>query len=197
MLVKVCGMSEQQQALELENIVDIMGFIYYTKSPRFIQEAPSTRQCLRAGVFVNESIEKIKQIGERDSLDIIQLHGDESPAICSELTETYRVVKVFGIHADFDFSQLADFSTVSYFLFDTKTPNYGGSGMQFDWKQLNAYSLSIPFMLSGGIRAEAVSALKGINHPQFAGIDINSGFEYAPGQKNCELIKSFIHEIRN
>lgn len=190
-------MREQQQARELEHLVDLMGFIYYPKSPRFVNKAPRTTRCARAGVFVNESIEKIKQIGERDSLDIIQLHGDESPAICSALAETYRVVKAFGIHPEFNFRQLEGFSAVSYFLFDTKTPNYGGSGKQFDWKQLNAYSLSIPFILSGGIKTEDVSTLKDMNHPQFAGIDINSAFEYAPGQKNCELIKSFIHEIRN
>lgn len=197
MLVKVCGMREQQQARELEHIVDLMGFIYYPKSPRFVREAPSTTQCLRTGVFVNESLEKIIHVAGRDSLDLIQLHGEESPAFCSELAQTHRVVKAFGINPEFDFNQLDEYSTVSFFLFDTKTPNYGGSGKQFDWKQLNNYSLSIPFILSGGIQAENASVLKEINHPQFAGIDLNSGFEYAPGQKNCELIKSFIHEIRN
>lgn len=190
-------MSEQKQAHELEQHVDMMGFIYYDKSPRFVNKAPETAQCLRVGVFVNETIQKIKEIGQRDKLDTIQLHGNESAAICNELAKSFRVVKAFGICQQFNFNQLEPFEGLSYFLFDTKAQAYGGSGKQFDWKTLEAYTLSTPFLLSGGIQAKDAFAIKNLSHPQLTGIDINSGFEISPGQKNVERIKTFIHEIRN
>lgn len=197
MLVKVCGMIEQKQAYELEQHVDMMGFIYYDKSPRFVSKAPETTQCLRVGVFVNETIEKIKEIGQRDKLDIIQLHGNESAAICKELAKSFRIVKAFGIDQQFNFDQLKPFEGLSYFLFDTKTQAFGGSGKQFDWKTVKNYTLSTPFLLSGGIQANDALAIKKISHSQLTGIDINSGFEISQGQKNVERIKTFIHEFRN
>ena len=83
-----------------------------------------------------------------------------------------------------------------YYLFDTRTVHYGGSGQQFDWSILQRYTGSTPFLLSGGINSYSVKALKEFHHPRLAGIDINSRFETSPGIKDVERIERFLKELR-
>ena len=82
-------------------------------------------------------------------------------------------------------------------LFDTKTPNYGGSGKKFDWKILESYQEDIPFLLSGGISIKEVDEIKKIEHDCFYGIDINSKFELQPALKDIDLVREFILKIKN
>ena len=108
------------------------------------------------------------------------------------------VLKAFSIFSKDDFKQTHAYEgLVDYFLFDTKTPNYGGSGQQFDWNTLKAYEGATPFFLSGGIGAHDFKAISRITHPQFAGVDLNSKFETSPGIKDYDLLNSFITKIRN
>lgn len=81
--------------------------------------------------------------------------------------------------------------------FDTKTPQYGGSGNQFDWSLLHHYNGPTPFLLSGGINPYSAKAIKEFRHPYFAGIDINSRFETAPGIKDVERISNFLEELNS
>lgn len=201
MLIKVCGITQNDQLHELDRLdaIDFIGTIYYEKSKRFVESIlPATQKAKKVGVFVNENLDKIIEISEKQNISLVQLHGKESPEECAELSNKFTTIKAFGLSDRFDFKLLNAYqNSVDFFLFDTSTSDYGGSGRKFNWKILDGYQLSTPFFLSGGIQLSDALELKAINHPQFYGIDINSGFEIKPGIKNIELIKQFIDELFN
>ncbi len=201
MLIKVCGITQEEQLRELDELksVDLIGTIYYEKSKRYVRSVlPATNHSNKVGVFVNESCENILNISAEHSIDLVQLHGNETPIACKRLSEKLKVIKAFGLSDSFDFKTLEKYQDkVDFFLFDTLSPEYGGSGRKFDWSIIDQYYLSTPFLLSGGIRFSDAKELRSIKHPQFYGIDINSGFETQPGIKNIELIKHFIDELNN
>ena len=195
---KVCGIRLPTQAQTLSTEVDMLGFIYYPKSPRSLTEAPETTGVNRVGVFVNETIEHVLSIAQRDQLNFVQLHGDESPEYCRTIRESINVIKAFGVDSSFNFERLHAYAkVVDLFLFDTKTSEYGGSGIRFDWSVLNKYQDPTPFILSGGIDSNGASMIKNLKHPRLYGIDINSKFELAPGNKDINTVKKFIHELRD
>lgn len=199
MLVKVCGITEQHQMDELDNIheINFIGNIFYPGSKRFVKNTlPATTNTEKVGVFVNETVSTIIETCRTNSIKTVQLHGNESPSFCEQLSHQHKIIKAIPMDETTDFESLKAFeSVVDYFLFDTKTVDYGGSGQKFDWAILKNYSLQTPFFLSGGISFNDVELLKSIAHPKFIGIDINSCFETSPGIKNSELIKNFIHEL--
>lgn len=183
---------------------DMMGFIFYPKSPRFA--APLDEATLRAlpksikkiGVFVNENLENILTIATKYDLDGVQLHGTELVNMCKELRKAgYLVLKAFPIAEAYNFKVTKAYEgACDYFLFDTKTDAYGGSGVKFNWGMLSEYVGETPFLLSGGIAADDAGAVLKIEHPKFAGIDLNSKFEISPGLKNVDLLKGFIKQLR-
>lgn len=198
MIIKVCGLKDQRQVEIIDDLVDFVGFIYYEKSKRKIDHAPLSSKAERVGVFVNSSVDTIVNKISEDQLDIIQLHGDESPEYIKNINTELKIIKAFGVDEKFDFRKLVAYeNVVDYFLFDTKCESYGGSGEQFEWTSLNRYNLTTPFLLAGGISLSSITALKQIEHPLFAGVDLNSRFEISPGNKNIELLKTFVDEYRN
>ena len=152
----------------------------------------------RVGVFVNESKETILMYADRFALDYIQLHGCESPGYCRSLRSSgLHLIKAFSISQSKDLATVSDYKGLcDYYLFDAKTSLYGGSGNQFDWNLLHRYSGMTPFLLSGGINPYSVKAIREFHHPKLAGIDINSRFETAPGNKDVERIGKFLQAIR-
>ena len=178
---------------------DYLGFIFYQKSPRFINDVSAEliryipTSIKTTGVFVDEELETVKACIFKYNLKAVQLHGKESEAYCQEIKLTgLEVVKAFGLDKDFDFNQLLSYSNVvDYFLFDTQTPAHGGSGKVFDWKLLENYALNVPYFLSGGIDIAHAKTIKEINDPRLYALDINSKFELAPGLKDVEKIKEF------
>ena len=144
----------------------------------------------RVGVFVNESIERVEETVTKYELDYVQLHGDEDLDFANELRKRgIRIIKVFSISNELP-AEVAEYEGVADFLlFDTATPDYGGSGKQFDWSILNDQKLSVPFLLSGGISEEDVEKIKDLDIPMLAGIDVNSKFEFQPGLKDLERIE--------
>ncbi len=206
MLVKICGLKDR---INIEQVLshkpEMAGFIFYEKSPRFVGYEPLFTQFVyglhnvkKVGVFVNTSFDQLLETSKAFGLDYVQLHGNESADDCNTISRQISVIKAFRMDEDFNFKILAEYEgCCSYFLFDTNTSNYGGSGKKFNWKLLENYKGSTPFILSGGIGPEDNEQLKQIIHPAFAGIDLNSRFEIEPGIKNIDLIKKFIHEIRN
>jgi len=205
MKVKVCGMKYPRNIKELGELpIDFTGFIFYEKSPRLIDEVTlSGLQSLpdnikRVGVFVNAGMEYIVTKANEYNLDYIQLHGCESPIFCKELSRTIPVIKAFSISETSDFGQTKEHEGIcEYFLFDTKTPQHGGSGQKFDWNILDAYIGNTPFFLSGGISADDVERIKNINHPQFYGVDLNSRFETEPGLKDIQQLQQFIKALKD
>ena len=176
-----------------------MGFIFYPKSPRFVGDsfdipANLPASIKRVGVFVNESNAVIIAKSNALKLELVQLHGNESPAQCDELKATgLGVIKVFSIDDDFNFELTKPYrEVVDYFLFDTKGKYYGGNAKTFNWKILGKYDQEVPFFLSGGLSPDNVNALGDIQKMNLHALDLNSGVEISPGLKDIEKIRTII-----
>lgn len=208
MKVKVCGMKHPENIQALAKLdIDYMGFIFYEKSPRFAETAVELPERIqKVGVFVNDTVEQILEKVEEFQLNVIQLHGDETPAFCEELNQALakaghaevKLWKVFSIKSPSDFEVIEDYSFyVHGYLLDTKGQYRGGNGEKFDWQLLQQQDFSKPVMLSGGIAlqdAEQVSEL--FKKGWIAGVDVNSGFEDEPGFKNITLVNEFLQNLR-
>jgi len=202
MKIKVCGMCDKEN---IQNLLvlkpDFIGFIFYKKSKRFVTkfpevEIPSTIK--KVGVFVNETIDEVLSAVEKFQLNVVQLHGNESPTYCKLLKEANLMVfKAFSVNDAFDFSQTEAYQAIcDYFLFDTKGKDYGGNGIKFNWQILKNYKGNTPFLLSGGITKIDADEIKKMSHKLFAGIDINSGFEIKAALKNINDIKEFKENLK-
>ena len=201
-IIKVCGMRNAENIQQTETLpIDMMGFIFYPKSPRFLYEIPAylPKQVLRVGVFVNENKNTIEMYADRFELNYIQLHGNESPEYCKTMqTGGFKIIKAFSILNAKDLQSIELYEPYcDYFLFDTKCDQYGGSGNQFDWSILNLYQGNTPFLLSGGINQYSSRALKEFSHPLLAGYDLNSRFETKPGEKDVQRIDYFLKDLQN
>lgn len=201
MLIKVCGMREAENIRAVEKAdADWMGFIFYPRSPRFVAERPSylPQHCKRVGVFVNADPSDILSKAKDFNLDFIQLHGNETPEQCRTLQEQgLHIIRAFQLATPQDVAATSSFAPFcEYFLFDTPTNAFGGSGRSFDWSILQTYQGATPFLLSGGIGPTSLNALKTFHHPLCAGVDLNSRFETKPGWKDAEALHTFISALR-
>ena len=202
MIIKVCGMREPENIRAIEQAgADWMGFIFFPQSARYVSHRPEylPEQCHRIGVFVNESSENILLKAQEFGLHHIQLHGRETPEQCRKLKATgLGVIKVFSIAQESDLQSAGCYEGIcDYFLFDTACSGYGGSGKTFNWNILQAYQGKTPFLLSGGLRPGSLSLLLQFKHEQWAGIDLNSGFETAPALKDAAAVHTFINQLKN
>ncbi len=203
-LVKVCGMRDAENIREVEALgIDLMGFIFWPKSSRYVSERPAylPTNCKRVGVFVDEDIETVKRIADDYALDYIQLHGHELADYCAQL-RGFKLIKAFNIATTEDFKQTEPYTgIVDYFLFDTKGKSVGGNGEKFDWSVLSAYDGNTPFLLSGGIGPDDAEVLTShfspLNSKKCVGIDLNSRFEIAPGLKDINKLKDFLNALNN
>lgn len=183
--------------------VDWMGMIFFEKSARNVTQPVSAAVNLpKVGVFVNEKEEVIFSKIKTYALAALQLHGEETPEFCASLKrklgENIMLIKVFSVGETFNFQEVKPYEGVcDYFLFDTKGKLRGGNGRTFDWDILRNYTGNTPFLLSGGIGMAHLAALKTFQHPQLAGIDLNSQFEKSPAVKDIQQLKTFINELRN
>lgn len=184
---------------------NMMGFIFYPKSKRFVDKNILEKSFLefdkniaKVAVFVNESYKFIASSLEGLSFDYIQLHGKEPIEEVIKLkTFGYKIIKAFPMSIEFDWSKTNKYEGhCDYFLFDTSTPKHGGSGKQFDWDILKNYHGQTPFLLSGGLSIQDIKKIKLFQHPQFAGIDANSKFEIESGLKDIDLVQRMIKELR-
>ncbi len=205
MQIKICGMKYPENILEVSTLLpDYLGFIFYMKSPRFADRLDLSvlnslpKNIKKVGVFVNESLENILTCIEKYNLDAVQLHGADNKKLCREIKEEAKtmVIKVFPIMASYNLKVTKDYEEVAdLFLFDTKTDLYGGSGQKFNWNILHDYQGEKDFLLSGGISADDVKAIRKLEHPKMIGVDLNSRFEIKPGLKNVEMLREFITEL--
>ncbi|NIF06436.1 phosphoribosylanthranilate isomerase [Chryseobacterium sp. Tr-659] len=208
--LKVCGLTKPDQIQELIAMnVDFLGFIFYEKSPRYVLNHMSLEAISaidhqgKTGVFVNEKIDTVAEIAQKAGLNFIQLHGDESGDFIIELRKTLNpetaIIKAIRIgNNDAEnkdkivklISKENNLKYINYYLFDTDSKAFGGTGQQFDWSLLNDLEIPLPYFLSGGISEENVENMKILRQQPFA-LDINSKFETAPGNKNIDNIKKF------
>lgn len=200
--IKVCGMKFSQNREQIEALdIDLLGYIFYAPSKRFVGETPDSGLFQSAkpkvGVFVDENAFEILGLAKNMEFEYIQLHGKENPKTCALLKKQgLKLIKAFAIDDKFKFSTTKAYEeVVDYFLFDTKTKNHGGSGEKFNWGVLANYQGNTPFFLSGGINPDDAKEIKELTHSKLTGVDLNSGFEDEPGLKNIEKLKQFISEL--
>jgi len=196
--LKVCGMRNPGNIQDLvESQPHFIGLIFYKKSSRYVllEENRDTIKAIppaikRVGVFVNEPLENLFQLVNDYGLDYVQLHGGESREYCSQVKQKgIQVIKVFSIENQLPIEKLGEFEDlVSYFLFDTKTPLYGGSGQVFNWEILADYPSKVPYFLSGGIGVDELNNILLDKYPGLAVIDVNSKIEIKPGFKDIDKV---------
>ncbi|MCX5679114.1 MAG: phosphoribosylanthranilate isomerase [Candidatus Omnitrophica bacterium] len=200
--IKICGITNMIDALAAAELgVDMLGFVFYNKSKRYV-EAKTVRgivnelpgSILKVGVFVNEERDKVLDIAADLSLDILQLHGDETPEYCALLKGEYKVMKAFRIKDKTSLRSVNDY-IVDYYLFDTyQKSSAGGTGEIFDWELLKDFEVLKPFILSGGLDPDNVG--KAILEVAPYGVDVSSGIESSPGKKDIGLLKKFVTNLR-
>ncbi len=210
MNIKVCGITQFKQLQQLDALnIDYAGFIFYKESPRYVVGKISMDDMQaadfdikRVGVFVNSNYAEILQTVKNYHLNVVQLHGDESPTLCARIASNdIEVIKAFRISNNV--SNIDDLLTeydeaCDYFLFDTSTKDgkIGGTGEQFDWNILKEAKIEKPFFLSGGIGLDDIPKLKNFQHIDFYGIDVNSKFEKEPGVKDMSLVLQMIKNLK-
>ena len=203
MNIKICGITEMKQLQQLDGLdIDFAGLIFYPESPRYVGDKLNKKEVKKAdfdlkkvGVFVNPEMIDVLDAIDDYGLEVVQLHGDESPEMCEDLSSEVEVIKAFRITGNEDIDKLvAPYDAVcDYYLFDTGglKESFGGTGQQFDWNILSKAKIEKPFFLSGGIGVEDAARVKAFKHPDLFGVDINSKFESAPGVKDMKLILQF------
>ena len=232
MLIKVCGMRVAQNIRDVSALgVDWLGLVFCPNSPRLVTQIhsrgglipdynslegetpklgvshllmPRHNHPLRVGVFMDDMPQNIVTRVYNFNLDIVQLHGEESPVMIDNLRHTldpdirpgFKIAKTIFIESAEDFKQCAAYEdVVDYFVFHNKCAEAGGSGKKFDWSLLSQYEGKTPFLLSGGIGPDDAEAVKSFHHPQCIGIDLNSRFEQVPGRKDIYKLKLFLQQI--
>lgn len=222
MKVKVCGITQMDQLSALSAIaVDYAGLIFYPPSPRYVDRAglsgADVKKAIlglqKVGVFVDASYEEVMRRVDEFGLDMVQLHGRETPYECQKIAANVDVMKAFRFsendHVEW---MLKDFyADADYFLFDTgvSVPKgegenktvYGGTGRKFDWNRLRGINVQKPFFLSGGIEPGDAGTVKefmaGAEAKHMVAVDINSRFETAPGVKDLAKVGQFIAELKS
>lgn len=222
MKVKVCGLRDGANIREVTALgIDYIGFVFWNGSPRNVTMMPTNAGIIpdraneqykkndehykRVGVFVDEMPQTIITKAVNFQLDVVQLHGHETPTVIRNLRATldpdirpgiqfWKAVSVSSVDDLAACDQYED--CVDAFVFDTRCDSVGGSGKQFDWQLLESYHGSVPFLLSGGIGPDDAERVKNFHHPLCIGIDLNSRFETAPAVKDVNLLKKFIDKLK-
>jgi phosphoribosylanthranilate isomerase len=201
--IKICGIRTLSDALTAaEAGADLLGFNFYPKSRRFIEaqgcaeitsvlkkDYPSIRLI---GVFVNSPVEEINQIMSLCSLDLAQLHGDETVEMASALDG--RAFKAFrGIPVDVE--QFARIEPPAFLVDASVEGFYGGSGVASDWNGAAKLARRYPLLLAGGLNPENVA--RAVQQVKPWGVDVASGVETGPGHKDADKIKTFVNAVRS
>jgi len=236
-IIKVCGLRDGDNMRQVAELgVDWIGMIFWDKSPRNVTMIPTRAGILpdrgslpssssegsvaqsvkRVGVFVDEMAQNIVTRVVNFGLDLVQLHGHESPTLIRNLRLTLdpdirpgiKFIKAITVGSRDDVAAYKDYEDcVDYLLFDTRSDSVGGSGKQFDWQWLDAYDGHLPFLLSGGIGPDDAPRLRALFHndsqavasgfplDKCIGIDLNSRFEVEPGMKDIQKLKQFIDQL--
>ena len=194
--VKICGITNLDDALAaVEFGADAIGFGFVPNTPRYIESAKAAEIIARlppfvttVGLFVNDSQEHIKQIANQCKLNVLQLHGQESPDFCLQFNR--KVIKAFRVKDQESLTVLPKY-TVSAYLLDTYVKGtMGGTGVTFDWRLALDAKKYGPVILAGGLNPENVA--KAIQQVCPYGVDVSSGVEAKPGKKDHGKIKDFI-----
>jgi len=197
--LKICGITRLEDALLASECgADAIGFVFYDKSPRYIcpENAEEIIQSLppfltTVGLFVNPTQNDIDDTLAMCSLDVIQLHGDESADFC--VSQKRRVIKALPVSEPKDLTRIAAYDCAV--LLDAKAPSgvYGGTGNSFDWDMLSDVSHRFPLILAGGIDLSNVTRAKHIRG--FYAFDVSSGVESSKGIKDKQKMKELCEKF--
>ena len=202
--IKICGMTNPQDAeAAIEAGADALGFVFYAKSPRSIEPAVAKRIIahlppfvIPVGVFVNQDRDTIRNVFDECGLAFAQLHGDETPTFCESLGRP--VLRALRLRDRSSLLALAEYKGrigVRGFVVDAfSTQAYGGTGETVDWSLAHEVARVAPVILAGGLTSGNVQ--EAIRHVQPYGVDVSSGVELSPGQKDHEKIRSFTQAVR-
>jgi phosphoribosylanthranilate isomerase len=205
--IKICGLSTPETVMAALNAkAKYIGFVFYPASPRNISITQAAILCdlvdkraYKVGVFVNPQVELLTNVLKLVTLDIIQLHGNESPERVQYIQKRFniKVMKAIAVASIGDISRAREYETTAdMILFDAKaTDNIenalpGGNGLQFDWTLISANEWKVPWMLSGGLNAQNV--VDAIKISGATMVDVSSGVETSPGLKDVKKIEAFI-----
>lgn len=199
--IKICGITRKEDALAAARSgADALGLVFYEKSPRHVSIAQAAQLAAAVppfvtvvGLFVNASAESVRATLQAVPLDVLQFHGDETPAFCAQFGRPY--LKAIRVKPGVDLVQCAaDYASAQGLLLDAYvegTP--GGTGEAFDW-DLIPRNLALPVILSGGLHAGNVAA--GIRQVRPWAVDVSSGVEAGKGIKDAAKIAAFIKEVK-
>jgi phosphoribosylanthranilate isomerase len=208
-LIKICGLSTPETiSAALDNSADMVGFIFFPKSPRnvSIEQAASLRKAAigrakAVAVTVDAPDAELHEIVRDMQPSILQLHGAETPERVAALKARYGlpVIKALSIRESADLDQIAPYIGIAdQFLLDAKAPKGselpGGNGVSFDWSLLSALEPGLDYMLSGGLNAGNVAEALAVTYAP--GLDLSSGVESAPGVKSVTLINEFFAALK-
>jgi phosphoribosylanthranilate isomerase len=199
--VKICGITNYEDAVAATEMgADLLGFNFYPQSPRYIAPAKAAEIVKRlpafidvSGVFVNSTLEEIREIAGMCQLDWIQLHGDENTDFCKWLAyDSVKTMKALRVKDADDLQRVDNYFTDAVLL-DTYNPNrYGGTGLTFDWNIIGHIAKRV--FLAGGITPDNAAAAVGLG---VYGIDVCSGVETEPGRKDHKKMKALFESIRH
>ncbi len=199
--VKICGITNLEDALLTAELgADAVGFIFYEGSPRGIdiKTAANIINALppyltRVGVFVNEESRIIDRTFEECKLDVVQLHGDETPEMVSKLGR--NVIKTLRLESEEDLEKISGYKDCSFLLDTFDREKFGGTGRSFNWSWAKeAKRFHRPIILSGGLNAENVESAIEAAKPE--AVDVSSGVEHEPGKKDPKKLARFIRAVR-
>jgi len=202
--VKICGITNLDDALAaLEAGADLLGFNFYTRSPRYVSPAEARRvieslpggvECV--GVFVNESTpEEVVRVARASGVGAVQLHGDESPDYCRAL-EGLTTIKALRVGPGFAVETTAGYPTDTVLVNAYVVGEWGGTGHTFDWTLARRTREAVPkLFLAGGLRPENVAEAVAAVRPY--AVDVCSGIETSPGRKSLPLMRRFVERVKN
>ena len=202
MEIKMCGITNIEDAIvACESQADAIGVIFYPKSPRYV--APDTVKTIierlplditTVGVFVNHNFHEVNKIIDYCGLDLIQLHGDESPEYCRQFP-TNTLIKALFPQTEEDLASLKFYPVKAILIDSREQGRYGGTGKRSNWILAAKAKEVHPLILAGGLSADNI--LEAIESVSPHAVDVNSGVEVSPGKKNHEKVKKIITMVRN
>ena len=209
MRIKVCGNTSLKQMHQLGELgVQFAGMIFYHKSPRFVMRhlkgfevKKEKLKVFKIGVFVNSGYDEVMNHVDNFGLDMVQLHGDETPYFCERMSNYISVVKAFRVTEtdNIEWKIKNFYNDTDMFLFDTEGAGYGGTGHKFNWEKLKGLNIDKPFFIGGGISPEDPRLLLEFARDPVAkdlfAVDINSKFEISPGVKDMVKVKQFVKDL--
>ncbi len=204
--VKICGLTSLEDArFAAGALANYLGFIFFEESPRYISHAEAGAiinwiegpECV--GVFVNQPMDDVNMIARQTGIDLVQLHGNESPEYCELIDKP--VIKVIHVESGTSESDLKTavepyLSTVDYLMFDTKVEEkWGGTGKTFEWSLIKNVAEGKPIFLSGGLNVENIR--RACREVSPYAVDLSSSLESEPGRKDFDKVEAFMEEMRD